>query len=210
MKSKEHGQGMGNTEVNRRMSVAVLLAATLVLVGGGCVSYSGCRTQEDRVRARYEQHFILSDDSSSTAFWKNTKHVFFDVVTCCFHEIWRGNARRTYRRMILAEQRRAQEEEEERQQEAERQARDQLERQRKAQAERERLERQRQQNEAEKALAKQREEERRKREEERLARDRARLLGELTRAARGMSSDTAIIRPQKPSETRSGERKTDR
>jgi len=75
------------------MSVAVLLAATLVLVGGGCVSYSGCHTWEDRVRARYEQHFILPDDSSSTAFWKNTKHVFFDVVTCCFHEIWRGNAR---------------------------------------------------------------------------------------------------------------------
>ncbi len=87
-------------KLNFRLSFVALLAATLVLAGGGCVSYSGCRTQEDRVRARYEQHFILPEDSSSTAFWKNTKHVFFDVITCCFHEIWRGNARRAYRRMV--------------------------------------------------------------------------------------------------------------
>lgn len=85
--------------ITRTLLVA-LFAVTLVMAGGGCVSYSGCRTQEDRVRARYEQHFILPDDPSSTAFWKNTKHVFFDLVTCCFHEIWRGNARRAYRRLV--------------------------------------------------------------------------------------------------------------
>ena len=195
--------------LNLRMSGAALLTATLVLAGGGCVSYSGCRTQEDRVRARYEQHFILPDDTTSTAFWKNTKHAFFDVISCCLHEIWRGNARRTYRRLILAEQRLAQEEEEARQQKAERQAREQLERQRKAQAERERLERQRQQDEAEKALAKHREEERRKREEEKRVRDRELMLGAMPGQQRGVSSD-ATIRLRKPSETRSGERKADR
>ena len=189
-------------KLNFRLSFMALLAATLVLAGGGCVSYSGCRTQEDRVRARYEQHFILPDDSSSTAFWKNTKHVFFDVVTCCFHEIWRGNARRTYRRMILAEQRRAQEEEEARQQEAERQARVQQERQRKAQAEKEWFERQRQRDEAEKVLAKQR-------EEEKHAHDRKLMLDAMREQQHGVSSD-AVICPQKPSEMRSDKLEADR
>ncbi len=134
MKLEKHRQNIGNADVNRRISAVVLLAATLILVGGGCVSYNGCHTQEDCVRARYEQYFILSDDSSSAAFWKNTKHVFLDFVTCCFHEIWRSNAKKTYWRMILEEQRQAHEEEAARQREAERQARLQLEQQRKAQA----------------------------------------------------------------------------
>lgn len=171
---------------------AAALAAALVLAGGGCVSYSGCRTQEDRVRARYEQHFILPNDPSSTAFRKNAKHVFFDFVTCCFHEIWRGNARRTYRRLILAEQRKEQEEAEARQREEERLVRLQTERQRKAQAERERIERQRRQDEAERELAKRREDERRRREEEKRVRDRALMLDAMRERPQGGSSDATI------------------
>ena len=194
----------GCRAVARRFGEA-LLAATLVLVGGGCVSYRECRTRDGRVLARSEM-----------VVWTSTRLMISNLVPTCFRGIWCGNARKTSRRLNLAEQRRAQEEEETRQQEKERQAREQLERQRKSQEEQERLEQQRQQDEAEKALAKQREEERRKREEERRKReeekhahDRKLMLDAMREQQHGVSSDAAIC-PQKSSETRSDKLEADR
>ena len=89
--------------MKNKKSIFVLLSFA-VLFGGGCVSYSGCTSHDDRIRARYEQHFILPNDSSGTRFWKNTKHIFFDVITCCIHEAWRGVARRSYFRLKKEEE----------------------------------------------------------------------------------------------------------